>query len=160
VVTPILKSGGYRLAATRAQETGNTITVTGDFIGYETAYYAVKRSSRGRVTVEFLSAEVSRDGEITVQSKPYVRLFALPGPVRFVRLIYLTRVSHSDHDMAVLAARRRDMLEKATQQVDADPAGACKMGRGISCQWVPSGIAVRAEMRKTATEPAEWIPAR
>src|ERR1035438_2363086 len=99
VVTPILKSGGYRLKPTGETSGGNTVTLSvgDDFLGYEVAYYAVK----ARNGVEFVSAETTRDGRTTPQPQPVAHLFQLPRGVRHVRLIYLVRVSQADHDMAV-----------------------------------------------------------
>ena len=128
VITPILKSGGYQLKTTVSNQTGSNITLSAgpDFIGYETAYYAVEQTPPGAIRVKFLSAEASKDGVKRAETKPLVRLFDTPRNARFVRLIYLKRVSESDHDMAVLSASRQDALEMATRNVETDPA-ACKI---------------------------------
>lgn len=85
VVTPILKSGGYRLQTTGETSGGNTVTLSvgDDFLGYETAYYAVE----ARHGVEFVSAETTRDGHTTPQPRPVAHLFQLPRGVRHVRLM-------------------------------------------------------------------------
>ena len=63
-----------------------------DFLGYETAYYAVRARGRG-VRIEFSGAEMSQDGKTTLQPKPVAHLFQLPRNARYVRLIYLLRTS-------------------------------------------------------------------
>ncbi len=83
MVTPILKSGGYVLKSALEASGGNTVTISAgdDFLGYETAYYAVT----SRHGVEFISADVARDGKTTVQPRPMVRLFDFPHGVRHIR---------------------------------------------------------------------------
>jgi hypothetical protein len=162
-VTPILKSGGYQLSATGdSAVSGNTIALSAgkDFIGYETAYYAVRKGSGDGVLVEFSSAEATREGKTEPQLRPLVRLFQIPRRAKYVRLVYLRRVSQSDHDMGVVAAMRMDALDLLTKQLEASPADACKPGRQTFCAWVPAGIAVRPEMQKVANGIPAWVPAR
>jgi hypothetical protein len=79
------------------------------------------------------------------QPQSIAPLFRLPFAARLVRLIYLIRVSQSDHDMAVVAAGDIDALNALTLRVQSDPAGACHDEPATFCSWVPQGIAVRAE---------------
>jgi len=153
VVTPVLKSGGYRLQPAPQEVSGHTITLSAgsDFLGYELAYYAV--TSRG---IEFVSAEVTRDGQTLPQTGPILRLFELPRGMRHLRLIYLLRVSQADHDMAVAAARDLRALQALTTRVIANPADGCRTGGGVACSWVPAGISVVPEVRHAD----EWTPAR
>src|ERR1035438_4378404 len=67
VVTPILKSGGYRLKLTAQTADAGTVTLHAgdDFLGYEVAYYAV-RAHNG---VEFVSAETTRNGHTAPDRK-------------------------------------------------------------------------------------------
>lgn len=157
VVTPILKSGGYRLTTFGETTVGNTITLTvgDDFLGYETAYYAVKPHG-----VDFVSAETTRDGRTTAHPRPLVRLFELPRGMRHVRLIYLVRVSQADHDMAVAAAKDTPALEVLTERVEANPTENCHSGSGVFCAWIPSGIAVVPQSSRTIDGGVEWVPAR
>lgn len=158
VVTPILKSGGYRLKATGETSGGNSVTLSvgDDFLGYEVAYYAV----RARDGVGFVSAEITRDGHITPQPQPVAHLFQLPRGVRHVRLIYLVRVSQADHDMAVAAAKDMGDLEALTRRVEADPVGECHSGQDAFCGWIPAGIAVVPERQETIGGAVQWVPAR
>jgi hypothetical protein len=161
VVTPILRSGGYRLQPVDQQADGDTIAVsTGtDFLGYETAYYAVRARGRG-VRVEFSAAEISQDGKTAMQPKPVAHLFQLPRNARHVRLIYLLRTSQADHDMAVVATRELDALATLTHQVQTDPSSGCRSDRAGFCSWIPAGIAVRPEIQKDVEGVNQWVPAR
>ena len=154
VVTPLLKSGGYRLNPGAAQVNGHTVTITAgtDFLGYETACYAVT----ARHGIRFLSAETTRNGTTVPQPRPVARLFQLPPEMRRTRLIYLLRVSRTDHDMAVVAARNAAALDALTRRVLANPAESCRSGRDAACEWIPAGIAVVPEVRRKAA----WVPAR
>jgi hypothetical protein len=158
VVTPILKSGGYRLNLTAPTADAGTVTLHAgdDFLGYEVAYYAV----RARNGVEFVSAEITKNGRTAPQSQPVAHLFQLPRGVRHVRLIYLVRVSQADHDMAVAAAKDTDALDALTRRVQANPADACRTEPGAYCEWIPAGIAVVPQFKKTIDGGFEWVPAR
>jgi hypothetical protein len=161
VVTPILRSGGYRLQPVDRQTGGNTIAVStgGDFLGYETAYYAVRACGRG-VRVEFSTAEITQDGKTALQPQPVAHLFQLPRNARYVRLIYLLRTSQADHDMAVVATGEMDTLAMLTYQVQADPSSGCRSDSASFCSWIPAGIAVRPEIQKDVDGVTQWVPAR
>ena len=156
-VIPLFASGGF-VAKGLAQENGFTITLTGtDFRGYETALYAMKPRDDGRgVTPELTSATTTKDDQTAPVPAPRVPLFQYPGSVRYIRLLYLIRVSEADHDMAVLASDDVDRLNELTKQVQSDPSN-CHDGNRIYCTWVPQGIAVtpdtgaRAPQVPTAT---------
>ena len=137
VVTPVLKSGGYELA-----------------------YYAVRSRSGTGVRLEFLSAEITEEGQKSARSRPLTPLFQLPSGAKYVRLIFLTRVSRADHDMAVIAARESEALDGLTRRVLDDPTGECKSEDRTYCSWVPRGIAVAPELQKTVDGVGQWVPAR
>jgi len=157
-VTPILKSGGYVLKSLAQQTSGSTVTLSADtdFVGYEVAHYAAVDQKRGRVRVEFRSAEVFKDGKTEPQLQPIVPLFRRP---KYLRLIYLIRLSHSDHNMAVVAATRLDALDELTQQLLGNPADGCKPGRYATCWWIPEGIAVRPEALRNVNGMEKWVDA-
>lgn len=150
VVTPLLAGGGYQVKTSAAEEKGNHVTLRAsqDFLGYETSYYAVQ----GKGRVRFTQAETMRDGQSTPQPKPVHPLFQKQHGGRLVRLLFLERASTSEHNMAILSARNLKSLEQRTARVRQDPTGACQQG----CEWVPAGIAVRAERLKDGS----WVPAR
>jgi hypothetical protein len=159
VVTPILKCGGYQPQASTQESSSGSINVSAEgFIGFETAYYSVAQPAGDGLRIEFLSAMITKEGETAPQPRPLVALFALPDGVRFVRLVYLTRSSHADHDMAVVASDQKETLDAFTSDVQANPVANCRARRGIFCSWVPAGIAVRPELRNPGS--SEWIPAR
>jgi hypothetical protein len=160
-VTPLLKSGGFVLPKLVPQVSGNTVTLSdgGELEGYETAYYVVGPHPKGGVRISFASAEVTKQGVSTPQPRPTLPLFELPSGARFVRLVFLTRVSQVDHDMAVLATRDVAALDRLTVKVQADP-GACASSGHNYCAWIPVGIAVRPEARAAGTGAERWNPVR
>ena len=146
-ITPIFASGGFvakGLAVQQSvQQDGNVITLDGSgFQGYETAMYTLTAREGGGVYVALTSVETKKDDQTTTDAKPRVLLFQFPGRARYIRLLYLIRVSESDHNMAVLGSDDVDRLNALTKQVQADPAGGCKNVRRAYCSWVPQGIAV------------------
>jgi hypothetical protein len=158
VVTPILKSGGYQLPRSIPETSGGSMAVSApDFIGFETAYYSVSNPDDGGVRIEFLSATITKGEDLSPHLRPLVPLFGLPAGIRFVRLIYLTRSSQRDHDMAVVASDQQYRLDAFTSEVQSDP-GTCEARSGLFCTWVPAGLAVRPELQKPGS--TEWIPAR
>lgn len=111
------------------------------------------------VTPVFTTAEVHNKDEVVPAAQPRAPLFRLPGEARYVRLIYLVRVSQADHDTAVVTANKKDALDSLTAQVRANPEN-CRSGRGTFCAWIPGGIAVPPEMRTVAAGAEQWAPAR
>jgi len=51
--------------------------------------------------------------------------YSIAGPraskAAHIRLLYLRRLSQADHNLAVVAADRMDILESATKQIRGDP---------------------------------------
>jgi hypothetical protein len=111
---------------------------------FEIAHYRIAGQWRGRVRLQFLSAEVSSDGKTVPEPRPPALPFALPAKAAHIRLLYLQRQSQADHNMAVIAADRMDILESATKQIRADP-NSCRSESKIVCSWVPLHVAVRPE---------------
>ncbi len=160
VVTPLTKSGTYRPEIREEQHNGSTTLSLGDdFIGYETAYYAVQPRAGTGVHIVFTSAADTRNGSTTPQPHPRPRLFQLPRSAKYVRLLYVQRVSRTDHDMAVLASDQQTLLGRLTAQVQADPR-ACENATRRFCSWIPAGIAVRAEILKNIRGSEQWVPAQ
>jgi hypothetical protein len=160
VITPLLRSGGYLPKTVQEQTAGNTVTFSAgnDFLGYETAYYAVTKRKRAGVRITLSSVETTKDGTTTQQGTPMAHLFQLPHHSRYIRLLYLQRMSEADHNMAVLASNRMSDLQKLTGQVEANPS-ACVSNDSTFCSWIPAGIAVRPE-KPQSVDDARWTPAR
>lgn len=156
VVTPLLKSGGFLLKATEQQEEGNTITLrAGDeFQGYETAIYGVGAHKKGGVQIALTEVTLNRNGQLTHPAKSFAPRLRQPARLRHVRLLYMLKVSDADHNMAVLAAADSARLAALTQSVQAAPATACRVSRNEYCEWIPAGVAVRAERPRGA----DWVP--
>lgn len=174
VVTPILRSGGYlvkaqpvpagkqsgtRLNVESSRNTTFNITLAAgpDFIGYEVSSYAVKRRRGGGVRVIFKSAEIHEKQEKHFSHHPIAPLFQLPQQAKWVRILHLIRVSQADHDAAILAADRRDLLDALTQQVQSDPSN-CKIASRTFCSWIPLGIAVIPESQRRVKGKRRWTP--
>lgn len=155
-VTPIFTSGAFVIPR-RPQEPGpgpaegnvqqgpSVITLEGtDFEGYETVLYTLKPRNGGGIEVALTSVEITKGDQTTAAAKPRVLLFQFPRRVRYIRLLYLIRVSESDHNMAVLGSDDVDRLNAFTKEVQSDPTAGCKNARRAFCSWVPQGIAVNS----------------
>jgi hypothetical protein len=142
--------GGYQLQDSPEYQDSGALTIEAgdDFVGYELAYYAVRRNDEG-VRVEFDSAEEIRGDAKVSKEQPILPLFEIPQGAKYVRLIYLVRASAADHNMAIAAAERIDEMDELTQRVRDNPA-SCETIEGTYCSWVPAGIAVRPEMRQAS----------
>ena len=160
VVTPILKSGAFKVQTEQAQTSGSTVALktADDFVGFEIDYYAVKASREHGSLIEFSSSEVKRNGKRTKRSQPLVPLFGLPERVHYVRLLFLTRESQTEHDQAILGASSLADLDTLMRRVESSPAENCKMQPEGFCSWVPDGISVQPE-KKTVETDKTWVPA-
>lgn len=147
VITAKLKSGGFLLKKTEEKQEGGTITMrAGDeFLGYETATYNVDPRKDGGIRIALAAVEFNHNGAITQSSKSFAPRMAIPVRFRRIRLLYMQKASNADHAMAVLAARGSDLLEVLTAAVRARPETACRTNRHEYCEWIPAGVAVRAE---------------
>lgn len=161
VIIPITRSGKLVLQNSSSQQNGNTITLSpsNDFLGYETDYYAVEPGDRHRVQVHFVTATLTKDGNTVLQMHQYSDLFSFSHGAKYVRLLYLRRESETDHDMAILASSKREVLVALTDRVQADPR-ACENVPHAYCSWIPAGIAVRTERRELVNGSESWVPAR
>lgn len=141
VITPLLKSGGFQLHTTVVPgQQGNMNLVAGpDFIGYESSYYDIRMRKAAEIRIDFRAAQLHKDGKVLRQPRPLVQLFQVPEGTRFVRLMYLLRLSSADHDMAVVSGKTLGELEALTNAVRADPVHGCA---APACFWIPAGIAV------------------
>lgn len=82
----------------------------------------------------------------------------LPSHIRYVRLLFLTRASHADHDMAIIASDQTESLDVLTRAVQAEGLKGCEIHVRGHCSWIPAGVAVRPELQRVAGGP--WVPAR
>jgi hypothetical protein len=160
VVTPILESGQYKVKTEEQQGDDGTINfqVGKGFLGYQTDYYSVKSRGDGRLIVAFQRGEfISPDQRKTNKSSPAVNLFDIANDTRWVRLLFLTRVSETDHDEAVLSSASRTDLDELTAEVESSPVANCKPQQDGLCSWVPQGIAVVVEKR-SSDNARGWVP--
>ena len=151
ILIPLLKSGGFRASDLSVAPGNATLTVSSDdLIGYRDLHYAVSGKKRGVVRLRFLAAEVTKNGETTVEPDPPELPFALPTEAEHIRLVFLVRESEADHNMAIVGSRRLDALDAFTKQFEQNP-NACAISEDVFCGWVPAGIAVRPEKGKAAS---------
>lgn len=144
IVVPILKSGVFRPELLPQKTEGNTISFSAtDLIGYTTSQYAVT-GKEGKVRLRFVSAEESREGNSAPLIHAPALPFELPRKTEHVRLVYLVRVSQTDHNMAIVAARRFEALSAFTNRLVDNPS-VCHSDAQILCFWVPAGVAVRTD---------------
>jgi hypothetical protein len=146
VITPILKSGGYVTKLTEITP-GNprNLRVGDDYIGYADDYYVARRHGSG-VRIEFQSADTVKQGRSSPQSHPTLELFRLSPQMRFVRIVYIARVSSADHNMAIVAADNEAAVEASTKNLRTDPNAGCQRGQHSSCLWVPVGVGIQPEI--------------
>ena len=145
IVVPLFKSGGFRVSDSARQMGGATISISADdFIGYSVYSYAVKHGRKGRVRLEFVSADITRYGKTILAPKPSPLPFQLPRGTGHIRLIYLVRLSRADHNMAIVASKKLTVLNAFTARLLEDPS-ACATVHNLFCSWVPAGIALRPE---------------
>jgi hypothetical protein len=146
--------------ASTTQEPSATGTITlkvPEGFAYETAYYAILRGPDRVLSFELVAGTVVREGKPTNEAsmlgwKIHPNIAA---PV--ARLIYLTRLSETDHNMAVIAALNAPALESLTRRIDQSPEQGCISTANSFCVWVPAGVAVVAERMTTA---GTWEPVR
>ena len=110
-------------------------------VGYEIVFYDVKPRDGGGVRIEFSSGELRNEGNVTPETRPAAPMFQFDQRIRYVRLLFLIRVSRSDHNMALLAASDEGRLNALTERVQGDPA-TCKVSRDEVCSWVPEAVGV------------------
>ncbi len=144
VLLPLVRDGSSGVAANCVQGNGNTMVCSApNLIGYQMSYYSVDPAGSGRVRLRFTSAETTIDGKQESGSSEVRLPLAPPTGAAHIRLIYLIRVSQSDHNMAIIWAKNTEALNAFTDRLNSDPT-VC--GRGeISCTWVPEGIVLRPE---------------
>jgi hypothetical protein len=141
ILVPLLKDGQTHLALDAAKSQGSTITLSAaNLIGYELSYYSAQAQRKGRIRLHFVSAERSKDGQtVPLPSAPQLP-FPLPRKAAYIRLVFLVRVSESDHNMAIISAKTRPAVEALTARLKQHP-NDCNIG----CVWVPQGVAVRPQ---------------
>jgi hypothetical protein len=145
ILVPLLKARGGEIVQLGEQTQGKTIVLSAkNLAGYRVCYYSVEDGGNGEVQLRFTSAETTQEGKTIQESSEPVLPFPLPTETTNIRLIYLIRVSPSDHNMAIAVTHRPSALDPFTERLQRDP-GVCKAGGEVSCSWVPVQIAVTPE---------------
>lgn len=150
--------GGAGVGVVKQEGLSLTVQARADLVGFATDFYRVSAGMR----IEFLSGERVAEGKSTAAVRPALDLFAVPQGLKRLRLLYLLEASQQgrqvDHSMALLAAADSAALEALTRRVQADPLGGCRIASREYCEWVPAGVALRAEKPSAGAE--QWVPAR
>lgn len=119
----------------------------------EFATYEI-RPDRGRLRLTLTAVETSVQGKVQPSARPRDGyLLGVSGVC--LRLFLLTRVSSSDHDVAILEATSPEAMERATEAFEARPEGCAKMP---GCVPVPKGVAVMPEVRVRVQGRPVFIP--
>ncbi len=118
-VAPLLKPGVDRHRSTE------------DLAGYETVYYNLKRSGGNGIRVELARVEHNRMGVVTPARRPLTEVVALPASMRHARYYFRMWSVGQNRKIALLAAASRDLLDPASEKLEADPEGFCKSPASI-----------------------------
>jgi hypothetical protein len=145
ILLPLAKEENSGVAANCVPGNGNAMVCSApNLIGYQMSYYSVDPAGGGSVRLRFTSADITIDGKKEPGSSAVQLPFALPTGAAHIRLIYLIRVSRSDHNMAIVGAQNPDALNVFTDRLNSDPS-VCGQDGEIFCTWVPEGIVLRPE---------------
>lgn len=116
IVVPILKNGQAFPDLRVVAADGKDLSLSSsDFVGHETQIFQV--SGRERLRVRLVTSELNVNGLTEEEREPLREVLRPPRFAAYMRLLYLQRVSTSDHDMAVLAAKSMTKLERLTRSV-------------------------------------------
>lgn len=114
--------------------------------GFERSHYAVEATG-----LRWVESMRNLNGNETKADAPLLTTFTGKSRKQKMRLLFLTRGSDLNYNMALLRAKDAKAMEAFTQKVRQAPATAC-VGE---CIWVPPGVAARPE--KPAGQ--NWVPA-
>jgi len=155
ITTPLSR---HNAPATQEVSDAGTITLKApEGFAYETSYYAIRRDPDRVLRFEFVSGAVTRDGKASNEPAQLGWRVEPNIDAPLARLIYLRRLSDSDHNMAFVSAPNATSLDTLTRMVDKNPDQACTSTADSFCAWVPAGVAVVAERMTTA---GTWEPVR
>jgi hypothetical protein len=149
-VTPLTRRSAtepwrYGRATGKGELSGQTLNLTvtldpGQQFGFETARYRV--TPRG---LAFDSASRNLEGVEGAASRPILELIPAGTAKQKLRLLFLTRASDAEYNLALLSARDLAALEAFTAAVRAAPDAACQVEERRWCVWAPPGVALRAK---------------
>jgi hypothetical protein len=150
VVSPILREGtppgASTLEATTVSGNGKTLTVdvksSANFLGYETAWWNIEpRPDRMGLLFVAGTAEARIGDKVTEEAQPRFNYLRFSPDAAYFRLFFLTRISHADHDIAILSARSLPELDDETAKLEENP-NACGTPAKPLCVLVPKEVAV------------------
>ena len=92
----------------RARAGGDAIEIGDELLGFEKDSYKIVRRREGGVEVHFFKAEFCQEGNnCSHRDTPELALFSEAANARFVRLVYLVRVSQADAAVFRISLTRR-----------------------------------------------------
>lgn len=104
--------------------------------GFERSHYSVEATG-----LRWQESMRNLNGNETQASAPLLGIFGGKARKQKMRLLFLTRGSDLNYNMALLRAKDAKAMEALTQKIRQEPATAC-VG---DCTWVLPGVAVRPE---------------
>jgi hypothetical protein len=121
---------------------------TGEVTGVETTHYRFDPGAEGGWRMHVKSVEQTIEGKTRSVSKPRESAFEPPGHAAFFRLFLMTRLSDSNHDIALLATETADRMERLTPELIDQPE-RCLSGDFSEPAWCfasPRSLAINAEI--------------
>lgn len=114
-----------------------------NLLGYEESRYVIATDAAGDLRLDRDYTRLYRNGEMTVPERPTATDAGFVPGGRFLRMIYLTRVSETgDHDVLLVSGATRTELEARSEAVSDDP-GMCQESRsGVWCTRVSKDLSV------------------
>lgn len=160
VITPMRKEKGeadwkYGQPNTRTETSQSggvsniNVTIELDpstMFGFERSLYSVEATG-----LRWVESMRNLNGNETKAAGPLLDTFGGKARKQRMRLLFLTRGSDLNYNMALLRAKDAKAMEALTQKVRLAPATGCTG----DCVWVPPGVAARPEKLSGP----DWVPA-
>jgi sulfur carrier protein ThiS len=119
----------------------------GQVKGFETAFYDLPARKEGGMVVRFASAEAqTKEGKETLKAPGQAKV-EVPVGAGFLRMFFRSWTISRDRRIALLAAARREELEKGTEEFERDPEAFCAKPGRIFCLAVPKDTVIGAELK-------------
>jgi hypothetical protein len=160
VVSPIVRDPAAPIIEeTTAAETSTglalSLRTTDNFIGYETALYAVQPKAKGSgYSIAALSAERHFGREIEHSAQPATNYFDFPPDSAFFRLF--VKSGQTDFTALVIAAPTKADLESTSALLDSG-AETCDRLPAAHCIAIPRRVAINAVMAVTMNGTESFI---
>jgi hypothetical protein len=124
LLSPILPESADRLRVESTTSQGGEIRMVSNLLGYETAWYSLVRDPQGRGLALTLDRVEDTIGGATSPLMAPRKSYFDRVPPGYLRLAVLTRLSKADHDIVLVTAPSRALLERATAKLASEPDAA------------------------------------